>query len=268
MIKSGLEFCLLNYKSGSKSLKNKNWPVLEKVTVKAQGNSYSDLLKDLKEKVSPKDLGIDTVRTRRTISGDLEILVRGQGNADRLREEIRTKSKWTEVTVHKRGTVVHITGIDPDLKEKDIVEALRNQKKDEDGNNIEVLSLRPTLIGDLETIAGGTIIGWNRCKIGARIQVQRCHRCLEPGHFARNCKRSANEEKCRTCCKTGHRAKDCQNTPHCLKCGVDGHKTDHITCPAFKDLIRKGGNKANLASYLALPKKGPAVEETNKPTNK
>lgn len=109
----------------------------------------------------------------------LEIEIRGQGNADRLRDEIKTKSKWTE---HKRGTVIYITGMDPDLKEEDITEALRKNKNDCENTNIEVLSLRQTQIGDLAAIlrldpaqasrlitAGRVAIGWNRCRVGARV---------------------------------------------------------------------------------------------------
>lgn len=115
----------------------------EAVVVKADGISYAELLKTVKEKVDTKNLGINIDGVRKTKAGDLLIVTKkGTGEAKKLRATIERET-GNEASTLKRSTVAfHLRVLDAATDELEIFKTLElaGVRKD----NCQITSIRPT----------------------------------------------------------------------------------------------------------------------------
>ncbi|KAK9730426.1 hypothetical protein QE152_g15207 [Popillia japonica] len=100
-------------------------------------------------------------------------------------------------------------------------------------------------------------IGCTRCGIREIIDIVRCFRHLQYGHRTRKCKAQMDRNKdCIKCGEAGHKGKDCTNRDRCVKCNMDGHRTDEIKCPYFKKLVEDTRKQKNQPVEARARKSG------------
>ncbi|KAI4459448.1 zinc finger cchc-type superfamily [Holotrichia oblita] len=226
----------------------------EKVIIKAGGKKYADILRSVKSSINIDEAGIKVKAIKRTTKGD--VMVEIQGGMDKavaLRQEIIKKNEDALVEIKNKSGIIYVSGIDGDVDSSELMHAI----KDCVGgaaqlHDIEVLSLRPTQYGSQnatvalkkewarELCKKETIrIGWTPCRIRQRFNIVRCYRCLEFGHYKKECQGEDRKETCLKCGKAGHRAKECKEESYCTTCKRKGHRADQTRCPHFRKLIQE-----------------------------
>lgn len=222
---------------------------------KQEVGSYAEILKKVKTDPSCERL-MDTVhRIRRTQKGDLLLELNSSGDkTERLRTVISsTLGGEVDVRSLTQKTALEIKDLDEITTKEDICQAIMNQYKEVAIQTADVVSLRrayagmqsatvmlPTGKANILLKAGKIKIGWVVCRIRLKCQLKKCFRCLEYGHFARDCKGNVDRSKCCIKCGAeGHIAKVCEKDPKCMLCAGKypynaSHVTGSRTCPAFK----------------------------------
>lgn len=223
------------------------------VTIKAEGKTYAELLKEVKKEVDISKIGVGIKKIRKTGKGDLTLTVEGgKVEANVLSQEIKNKLENLDVTTRSNATTVYIMGMDITTTKNDVKVALTRETKVEE-REIEIKAIRPGKYEDSTAIVElprevartlinvGTIkVGWVKCAVREKVVVLRCYNCLEFGHRSKNCEANkARSEECINCGETGHRAKECKNNPYCARCKKSGHRSDHIKCPHFRKLVEE-----------------------------
>lgn len=224
------------------------------VTVKAEGKSFVDIVKRLKEEVNIDQLGVKIKKLQKTEKGDLRLTIHGgQDMAMSLKNEITHKINDVQVMTRKLGTTtIYISGMDPTIEEEEVKQAIAAVAKMKE-TDIDIKSVREGRYGEKTVIAEVPreqimpLIGKKRLKIGwmegtvkERIDIVRCFRCLEHGHKTLECKAQVDRSRdCIKCGRTGHKSKECINTYRCLKCNMDGHRADQMKCPYLKKLVEE-----------------------------
>lgn len=212
--------------------------------VKVDGKSYADLLKTIKQKVNPSEIGVDVKDIRKTRNGDLLLTVQnGSDKAEVLKREIKEKlpEATTSELIDKK--VLHIKGLDEVVTIQEITDVISKELSVQP-ESFKVTALRPAY-GDKQnvTVIIPTInaekliqmekikIGWTRCRIMEREVDKKCYRCWQYGHEKAQCKGPDRERLCVKCGKEGHKAAMCQNNPYCVHCKEEGHQSGSTRCP-------------------------------------
>lgn len=241
--------------------------------VKAQGKSYAELLKTIKENIGTEENDFSIQKAKKTSTGDLLLEVKGKENAEKLKDTIKSTTN-NEAIIKTNETVIHITGIDADIELDELKQKIRKHSGDAEAE-VNVLSLKPTISGNSaatvklkkeiaeELVKKGRIkSGWNTWVIKKRIHILRCFKCLSFGHRSKECTGQDRTDICLRCNKQGHRAKDCSNEPCCTTCKANGHRADQNRCPEFRKLIK---DKMKETSSRRKPQKDNVHNEI--PTN-
>ncbi|KAK9746623.1 hypothetical protein QE152_g5891 [Popillia japonica] len=113
------------------------------ILVKMQGRSYADLLRTIKKKVNPGEIGVDLAGVRETRNGELLLTVQnGSDKAEILRQEIKEKCPEATAINKTEKMVLHIKGLDDVTTTEEIVEAIcRDTRVKPD--TFEVRALKP-----------------------------------------------------------------------------------------------------------------------------
>ncbi|XP_046145668.1 uncharacterized protein LOC123988952 [Osmia bicornis bicornis] len=89
-------------------------------------------------------------------------------------------------------------------------------------------------------------VGWVRCRLRQRTDVQRCFRCLGYGHRKQECKGPDRSGLCWKCGQQGHKAIACTSKPRCFLCSdeaKDAPRPEHVpgsgACKAFRVALDK-----------------------------
>lgn len=223
----------------------------ETMIVKAEGRSYADLLREVKLKVNPGEIGVVVREMRKTKKGDMLLtLDRGEGT-HKLKAEILNEVQGASVSdIREREKTLHVIDLDAVTTEEEVRNNIAGQFQIP-GEEILVKNIRPTSIGkQIATVVvkqkiaqkilevGRVKIGWINCRIKERVVIQRCYRCLNFGHEARNCQGPNRENICLKCGGEGHKVADCSNEEYCCICSKAGHKGGSIKCPEYKKILR------------------------------
>lgn len=248
---SGINIALVTNKEKPK----KTWsragrPETGKVVVRCGGSTYADLIRTVKERVDPEEVGVKVKAIKRTAKGDLMLEVDGDlRKANDLKQATSNKIN-NEVKIANRMVTVHVMDIDAATTGEEVELAMRRMGIQDD-KQTAVKAMRPGRDGSQTAIvqvnrakanllvkAGRIRIGWVNCRVRERVAVTRCYKCLEFGHMGKECKGPDRSDLCVNCHQPGHKAKECEGRHYCLSCNSDEHRSDTTRCPRFRELIK------------------------------
>jgi hypothetical protein len=194
-------------------------------------------------------------RVRRTHNGELllELSKDSSVKSDDFKAAV-AKSLGDKATVKHLSHVITIECRDMDeiTEPIEICKALEEQFSIEDIELKDIRNMRKTFRGtqaaefDLpaeaakRVLSSGKIkIGWSVCRLRERFQPKRCFRCMNFGHWARDCTGVDRSRQCRRCGLEGHLAATCTGVRKCLICNdKETTASDHITgssrCPEYR----------------------------------
>lgn len=197
-------------------------PETKKVAVKLEGRSYAEVIAEVKNRVSQKELG--EVLSIRKGSSD-EAIFRLKGNrevADSVVNTLTVKLQGAKVGMvgrPARKVALLIKDIEVDAKEVDVTKAIEKVTKE---GVLGEPKLRPAF-GETQSarvlVSGKAakellakrriLVGYVSCRVFKLEQDDKCFRCREKGHLARNCTGPDRRGTCFKCGDVGHREADC-----------------------------------------------------------
>ncbi|KAJ8963586.1 hypothetical protein NQ314_005534 [Rhamnusium bicolor] len=149
--------------------------------VRVEGKSYADLLRTIKQKVNPSEIGVDVKDIRKTRNGDLLLTVQnGSDKAEVLKREIKEKfpEAITSELIDKK--VLHIKGLDEVATVQEIIEEISKvlaiqpetfkvtALRPAYGNKQNVTVIIPTTNAEKLIQMEKIKIGWMRCRVMER----------------------------------------------------------------------------------------------------
>lgn len=229
------------------------------IIIRTQGKGYSQVLKSIKETITAKDDKPTVNGITETKKGDVLIMMDNEDNAISLQEALVGKFTSENVVLKTgRKRILHIKGIDAVSCKADIEQAIKYATFDIQGNT-EVTNIRPCYgncqnatvrtndeIADRLLHNGFVVIGFTRCKITERIEVERCNRCWAYDHSKKNCNGPDRTHMCLKCGQPGHKIMDCRGPTYCPLCNSQEHAVTSLRCPhhskAVQEIRRKRQN--------------------------
>ncbi|XP_067214592.1 uncharacterized protein [Linepithema humile] len=280
-------------KKGGKKRKN---PRTAAITLTCPEGEYSATVRQMREKISLKNLGISGKMTLGNAqTGAMLVQLSGpdrKAEADRLAKsmvDLFADNPEIRIARPQKMGEIRISGTDPSVTPEDITRVVAE---------LGECSPADIKVGDLKTSGRGIRSAWVRCPLEVAIKATKtgqiaigwfpfkvelldarplqCHRCLEMGHVQAKCPSgNADRRKCCYRCGTeGHEARTCTAPAHCVVCQAAGRPASHRAggpaCKAPKngEKKKKGGtvptpppNKKrgrNRQRRFCLPWRGPA----------
>ena len=172
------------------------------------GQSYADILKEMKAKVDPRRAELEVLSKRgETFRPSVRSSTGRSGKGWKFRP-------WSRQGPSKLGTLKR---------------PLRKKR----------LCLLCALL-QLNNLR----IGWVKCRIREDVEVARCFRCLEYGHGSRGCSNPDRKDACWRCGTTGHLGRNCKLPPRCMACSdrVDkdvAYISNSGSCPVFREEFQR-----------------------------
>lgn len=215
----------------------------EALTIKAPESSYAEILKNMKTKIDPEEVGVNIKYIRRTREGDLLVeLAKGEGQAKKLENAIKNSlGDDLQVKTLSEKHLLEIKDMEESTTAEDIIKGLTTVVGVSEREHIKVHNIRVSYSGTKQAIvqisarAAAIInkkervkISWINCRVKMKIPIKRCYRCMETGHIARMCNGKDRSNSCRKCGNDGHKAKECKNSIRCIICADAGRqKVNH-----------------------------------------
>ncbi|CAH1099091.1 unnamed protein product [Psylliodes chrysocephalus] len=223
--------------------------------IQAKGKSYADLLKEVRGKILPEEVGDSVKDLKKTRNGDLLITLNKEEDVNKFKNIITTKINGDQVkNAGDNRTLIYINDMDAITTKEDVAAAIEGIAP---GAEVEVKYMRETMGGRqmaavLMDEAGAKIvvregrvkIGWSSCRVREKITFEKCFKCWKMGHKAAECKGPSREDRCRKCGGVGHRMRECENNiPYCWTCEEQGHT--NTRCPRYQKALREEIRRAN-----------------------
>lgn len=220
------------------------------IIVKTEGETFADVLKAVKEKIKPDEIGAEVQELRKTRNGDL-LIVTKKGTADGLKNEIRRNFGAAAVDPKSDRIELYVRDVEETLPEEEIKEGILKELGEGTDWKFEIRSSKTgrrglkgiTIAADRKTtkalVEKGRIkLGWFNCDIRPKVRIERCLDCLRIGHSKLECpEEGRRERRCLNCTEKGHNIKDCQRPKFCNMCSKTGHRADTALCPAYRKLL-------------------------------
>lgn len=231
----------------------KNTAVIIKAKV---GESYAEILKNLKTKVGQNLIGVQAVRRSR--GGDVILEISKDADADKIEKNIATAyGSGDNIRKLAPKISIEINNIDPTVDGAEIVKQIA-EKLETMSHEVSVKSLKTTYSGNLRAIIeipadtknkiGDKItLGFTNCNVKMASSIVRCYRCHGFGHISYGCTEiKQGKDICRKCGREGHSIKDCVSESKCRLCAKLGLSEDNIkhvagalSCPQYKKYITR-----------------------------
>ncbi|KAI8125012.1 Retrovirus-related Pol polyprotein from type-1 retrotransposable element R1 [Lucilia cuprina] len=253
----------------------------EAVAIKvASTESYAEIIKKMKEKINPADIGVEIKAIRRTNAGELLFkLSKGEDQAEKLKNAIsQSLGKDINVRTVTNNQFIDIRDMDEATGESELLTALQEATKSENLNPFKVLNIRESygqtrqaLVQLPGHLAANLIqmnrikIGWVMCRIRVKERTTKCFRCLEQFHTAKDCQGKDRTELCRKCGKKGHKAKECTGELNCILCQDAGvQNTKHYIGRRGREaqdlMMQKASETHTDILLISEPYKKPATQ--------
>jgi len=201
------------------------------VSIKANtvGLSYAEIIKQAREKVNLKELGIVNPRMRRAANGGVIIEIAGPEGAvkadslvSRLREVIGDSAVVSRPVVKAD---LKISGFDESVLKDEVITVLT-----ESG---ECLA-SDVRVGPFRPMRNGLLMTWVQCPLSAALKISRKNKVNLGWSIARVELMRARPVQCFKCWHFGHVRNNCESvtdrTGHCFRCGGNNHTS--YTCLA------------------------------------
>lgn len=194
------------------------------------GESYAQMLRKAREKISLEELDIRNMKIRHAITGNLIIEVAGPDNntkADKLAKKLKTvlAGEATIARPTKTGEIL-VRGIDSSITAEEMISELCKVggcRKDQVKGTLRVMRnglgtiwARCPIETAIKVAENGSLrLGWTRARVELlKARKLQCYRCMEFGHVASACKSETDRSRtCYKCGKPGHIARGCQDLP-------------------------------------------------------
>lgn len=236
------------------------------VIVKAEGNSYADLLKKIKTDKNVQELGQNISAVNKTRDGHLRIVLnrksRGIGNM----HSAIAKAVGSEAICTVRMDTTRIEILDPDEEttDEEILSAI--ETKVGTPSEARILKKWKTTRGTLSAcisvssqlaailLSSKLRIGYVNCRVRAVVEVKKCFRCQEYGHIRSECTGPERNNQCWKCGEDGHKSSDCAKPPKCWLCSDEtsnDHPSGSFRCPAYRRAREATLNRYQEKGHIA-----------------
>lgn len=218
-----------------------------------EGVSYSEVVKELKQQISPEDYGVSIKGISSTLKGDVKIMLTENlpGAKRDMISKIRSSvscAKTAVIASKSKGIV--IMDLEDDITEVDVVRVL-TETLSVDKENVKLNPLRKMRRGTQmvtvflpaqaaeEAINMRRIkIGWTSCLIKEKIDPPFCTHCKVYKIEGHKCSERSVSFRCFKC-GGSHNTQECNNDlVYCFSCQVEGHRANQMKCPVYGKLIR------------------------------
>ena len=286
--KNAQEWAEVPFRKGPRKKKSKRAPGKperpkrahsEAVIIKpVEGVSYAAILKNLKSRVNPEELGVKVGGIRETRTKDLLVEIKcAAGDRGKLDSAFRDAVGESGSVRHLVPMVeVEILDVDPTVEEEEVTKAVRSCLWEEPSACVKVSLTRKPFRGTrkafvrLEEASALTLlkathikIGWVSCRVRKKTELIQCYRCLGFGHMAAKCRGPDRSRCCWRCGEEGNVTASYSREPRCDLCIAREEKprNDHIPgtmrCAAFRKAApnRRPGEAAKKESKLAAEKR-------------
>ncbi|XP_071052973.1 uncharacterized protein [Onthophagus taurus] len=210
--------------------------------------SFKESVKQIRQALGGKDIKNAIKSVRSTKDGKVLITTdRNESIIKKAQEAIRTMpgEKAQVRIVGEEKETLHIRGMDASTDNMEIVEAIETTLG-EPNIDLYTSELRPMKSNtqavtvtldkkkaDILLKTGRIKIGLTRCRIEKRIKLERCFRCWDYGHTARDCKGIDRSKFCFKCGNDDHEQQACKNKEACPLCESEGHRAGTGKCKVF-----------------------------------
>nr|CAI5834329.1 unnamed protein product [Callosobruchus analis]CAI5849635.1 unnamed protein product [Callosobruchus analis]CAI5861885.1 unnamed protein product [Callosobruchus analis] len=234
-----------------------NRPVREAVIVRANGKTYSDLVKGLRDHINLDNTGIEISKMRKTQGGDVLLEIK-KGEANMLKTTIANQIEGIQVATTVKEDIVHIKGMDSITTKEDVLTAVKNALGDT-MRSCRVTSLRPAFGNSqnatvvMDRLAAAKLVAMKTVRIGLihclvllrQREFGKCYKCWQTDHKAHDCRGPNRSNLCLKCAQPGHRYRQCRSDPYCPLCEATGHQAGSQLCN--RERARRGAStQSNL----------------------
>ena len=241
---------------GNKEGRRPQKPSHTTVMIGSKDRTFAEVLKNLKEKVNPRELGVD-IRGCSQAGEEVQLQIRetSRGGRERLQAYVADALNYETVVRGPRlPAALLLTGLEPLITEDEVATELRKLLRHKDAERLKVEKIGRNARGTRITVVRlayqdadrlvkmRTVqIGWRACFVQEWIQVPRCFRCQKAGHRTSTCKgKEETEKRCQECGLAGHTVKECKTEPedyHCVNCDEKGHPGFSGACPKYREIL-------------------------------
>ncbi|XP_062557606.1 uncharacterized protein LOC134222470 [Armigeres subalbatus] len=206
----------------------------EALLIKTEKERYADVLKAMRSAEKLADLGREVCSIRRTRAGEMILVLRKGSQANgtsygALAQEVLGES--VEVRALHDEVTLQCKQLDEVTTSEEIASAIKDQggvvvanasirlRRGPQGTQIATVKL-PAIDANKVIKVGKLKVGWSVCPVSLYQPpvVDKCFRCLEPGHKSWACKGPDRSNLCRRCGEEGHKAHTCEKAPSCTLC--------------------------------------------------
>ncbi|CAK1598206.1 unnamed protein product [Parnassius mnemosyne] len=252
--------------------------------------TYAKVMGEAKARIQLAELGIDSVRQKRAVTGGLLLEIAGQdcnSKADKLAAKLREVFCDLNVRISRpiKMSDIRLKDLDDAVSPCEIAAAIA-ELGGCSVDDIKVGDVRrtPTSMGTCwmrcpvtavrKLITEGRVrIGWGSTRVELlESRPMHCYRCLEKGHVGSKCPNEVDRStRCYACGEPGHRANQC--TASVLKCPVcsdlgrpSNHRLGKQCAQPAKRGVRKSkhpptpSSETGTAVPAAAPSSGSAME--------
>lgn len=226
----------------------RSWQPDTVINVPLGKKTYAEALSELKEKVTPKECGVQILRTAPR-AGIVKVFVRGEQkeNAKKLVEDINLKTA-AGASIERKTRGVFIYNMEDDVEEDEVITELSRILQvgeleckvvfRENPNGRAALAiLDSNLANRLARVQFVRRSGWTNWVMKLKMNPKFCVKCQLFGHSPRECKNDdAPSARCMRCGVCGHLQKTCTDPEYCPCCKTS-HRMNSMACPVFRRLV-------------------------------
>ncbi|XP_045541645.1 caskin-1-like [Papilio machaon] len=207
---------------------------------------YVDVLAKAKAAICLRDLGLETVKVRTSMTGSKLMEVGGttpEETADRLAAElVRVIGDWADIARPSKLADLRVSGLDETTTREEVAAKLASTGGCHP-DMVKVGLIRPSFWGGGSTLVrcpaaaakalaqiGKVAIGWCMATVTAvRARPLCCFKCMQLGHTRALCPSEAEDGRlCFRCGQEGHKRAACEAPVNCAVCNRTGCPHAHI----------------------------------------